>query len=46
MTGSRVFSVYARSGQTAAGRDAVGWAGDSRRPLVVQTLQRAAVAKR
>ena len=28
------------------GRDAVGWASDSRRPLVVQALQRAAVAKR
>jgi len=28
------------------GRDAVGWAGDSRRPVVVQTLQRAAVGKR
>jgi ankyrin repeat protein len=28
------------------GRDAVGWAGDSRRPLVVQALQRAAAPKR
>ena len=28
------------------GRDAVGWASDSRRPIVVQTLQRAAAAKR
>ena len=28
------------------GRDAIGWASDSRRPIVVQTLQRAAVGKR
>ena len=28
------------------GRDAIGWAGDSRRPIVVQTLQRAAAGKR
>jgi ankyrin repeat protein len=28
------------------GRDAVGWAGDSRRPIVVQALQRAAAGKR
>jgi len=28
------------------GRDALGWASDSRRPLVVQALQRAAVTKR
>jgi uncharacterized protein len=28
------------------GRDAVGWAGDSRRPIVVQTLQRATAGKR
>jgi len=27
--GSRLFSVYARSGQTAAGRDAVGWAREA-----------------
>ena len=28
------------------GRDAIGWASDSRRPIVVQTLQRAAAGKR
>jgi ankyrin repeat protein len=28
------------------GRDAVGWASDSRRPLVIQALQRAAATKR
>jgi uncharacterized protein len=28
------------------GRDALGWASDSRRPLVVQALQRAAATKR
>ena len=28
------------------GRDAIGWASDSRRPIVIQTLQRAAAAKR
>jgi ankyrin repeat protein len=28
------------------GRDAISWAGDSRRPIVVQALQRAAVGKR
>ena len=28
------------------GRDALGWAGDSRRPIVVQALQRAATTKR
>jgi ankyrin repeat protein len=28
------------------GRDAVGWAGDSRRPIVVQTLQRATAGTR
>ena len=28
------------------GRDAIGWAGDSRHPIVVQTLQRAAAGKR
>jgi len=28
------------------GRDAVGWAGDSHRPVVVQALQRAAAGKR
>ena len=27
------------------GRDAVGWASDSRRPLVIQALQRAAATK-
>jgi ankyrin repeat protein len=28
------------------GRDALGWASDSRRPMVIQALQRAAAAKR